>query len=862
MIVESPEKAKHIREMLGPDEWTVEATVGHIQYMASAGVLGFDRDTLEIEYVLDSNGKKLLAKLRNQIKHFDRIIVATDLDREGEAIAKHVIQLFKLGNDYERVTFNEITKEAVFDAINNKSRKLNTDLVAAQESRRIIDRIVGWEHTSALTSYLGELTPVGRVQTQFVKLIVDKEREIENFKPTPHWSVTAFLGDGDEGSWRSELDIKKSGVAEVVYGGSSCWINKEAAESLQKNLKSLEVISSEKTEVKSGAPMPFETSTLQGSALTQLGLSSKESDKIAQQLYMQGHITYIRTDSTELSNEAFRMITDYAKDNGLPVLPEKRVGKKGAVSQEAHECIRPTDFSFTGDELSGKERDMYKMIWIRAVASQLEPAVSMKTTTVLKGEVDGHEYIFNASGSVPVSPGWRVLLEEDYAEDEDIDKKNNEKAEATNPVPILDVGDVLDVKKTTLNTKTTKPPAYFDEKSLNSLCKNVGIARPSTYSSIIEKILEHKYVVRKTAEKGSKKPPQLRPTEKAFKIIDAIGDSFKIMDLNFTKKMEDELDAIANGNMQHKEFCKEFFEIIDAEVLSMAEKPGANKDNPCEDCGGAMIRMKSRDSNNYWWLCPKNACRHKVMDLNGRPASREEVEKIKEERKEKARKALEPFLNEDGTPKFPCPNNGCGRPLRRIASKNKPGSYFWGCTAPRDAACNYIAYDDAENEVPVHDRDEFFRQKRELEKQKYSNEDGEPLYPCPKCGSHVLPREGSNGIFWACCKGKEECGFTAPNGEGDKPDLDREARKAEKLKELSNPDGTPKWPCGNCGGHLIKRESKDKQSFWFGCMSFPRCKASYQADSSGNPDFTVKKAKSGSGKKRTKTAKPRPKKGY
>lgn len=863
MVVESPAKAKTLTKLLtnenSSDTWDIIASKGHITQMASDNTLGFDKDTLEIEYVLTNGGKEFLSRVRSlgPISSYDTVYIASDLDREGEAIAEQIRQRLKLGDGYSRVTFGSITKSEVLKEISTGYRKVNKELLAAQESRRILDRIVGWDCTSALTCYLGKLSPVGRVQSQFVKLLVDRERKIDNFQPTDHWTVRSFLG-GEGSQWKSELDINKSGLAETVFGGQKCWIDKEAATVLVEKLEKLEVLESEKKEVEQKPPMPFKTSTLQQAASNQLGITSTKVDEIAQELYQSGHITYIRTDSTEISDDGFADIYKHAKEHDLPVMEEKQVGKKSALSQEAHECIRPTDFSFDGESLTGHFKEVYQMIWVRTVASQLEPATRMKTTTVMKGEVDGKEYIFNATGSVPAKKGWRVLLEEDFSESsEDLgSKKDVEQEEASNPVPVLEVGDIIEVDKNELISKVTKPPAYLDESSFSKLCENSGISRPGTYSGILERIISHKYVER-AKSKGRKQ--RLKPTKKAYEMVDATHDVFKIMDIDFTKEMEDSLDKIANGKMQHEEFCKDFFKVIESEIEQLRQKPGACKENPCSECGSPMIRFPAKGRpNSYWWLCPNNECNARSADFEGKPATKEQVEQMRLERQRKREERLAPFMNDDGTPKFPCPTDGCGMPLIRIPSKKYPDTYFWGCSSPKSSNCNYTAFDDKEKEVPVHDKQAWIEEKREEEKRQFSDEDGNPLYPCPKCKSHVVSKTGKFGTFWACVKGKSECGFRTQEGDDGKPILDKEEKKAEKIRQLSNPDGTPKWPCGACGGHLDKKAGKEPGRYWFGCMSYPKCKQTYPEDN-GEPNYNVgEKGSSGKGSRPKKAKRPRP----
>lgn len=856
MIVESPNKKSTLEGILGPD-WTVVASYGHIQDLPSNGALGINKETLQMAFELSDRGRNIINGLKRDLNGYKRIVIATDPDREGEAIAQHLKDRLGLGNNYERCTFNKITKKAVLDAVNNNVRKIDDDLVAAQESRRILDRVVGWEFTDALTLYLGQLSPIGRVQSQAVNIIVSREREVEQFQETTHWSINSFIGEAAQNTWQASLNVKQSGLGQVVDGGSTCWTDKNAAETLLSKIEKFEVLSSEKKETNSSAPMPFETSTLQQAALNKLGFNSKKSDSISQNLYTLGYITYIRTDSTEISEEGFELLSQYAEEHGLPVLSAKRFGKKGAVDQEAHECIRPSDFNFLGDGLGAEEKAMYKLIWTRTMASQLKPATRMTTTTKLVADIDGSKYIFNATGSVPLDKGWRVILEDDDSEDdgERSTKQAEEDQEAKNPVPVLEVGDVVTVKESKLIQSKTHKPTPFTQITLGKTLKEKGIGRPSTYTSIYEKIGEsgHKYVFEDDSK--SAKTPFFRPYKRAYQMVDTVSDIFKIMDIDFTKKMEDDLDLIANGKLEHTQFVKSFFDMVDEEIEKLESKDGRAEVIPCEACGSSMIRLPEKKGDGWWWRCWNKSCGKSASDLNGKPATQADLERLHLEK-------IAPFLNEDGTAKHPCPTENCGKPLVRLPSKKKKNVWFWACSSPRDSGCSYTAYDDKDNAVPVHDTEAYWKEKRDKQKAEFSHEDGSPLFPCPKCKEHLLKIPGKNGFFWGCSQDKEVCGFTTWCDDAGNPVMNPEevkaekaAAKAAKIKRLSNEDGTPKWPCKKCGSPLDKKQSQ-KGGFWFGCVNFPACTQTYPEDKEGNPDYDAKKG--GKKRKTTKRA-PKPK---
>ena len=847
MIVESPKKTKKLESILGKD-WSVVASVGHIQDLPSEGGLNINKDTLELNLVLSERGKRIVGDIKKNLKYFNRVLISTDPDREGEAIARDLRDRLDLGDRYERCTFNALTKTAVLNAVNGNLGKINEDLVAAQEARRIMDRVTGWELTEAVTNYLGRLSPVGRVQSQAVNLIVQREREYNSFVQTNHFSLKSTIA-GDK-PWFANLDVKASGLGHLVDGGVTAWTDRAAAEELKSKISKLVVIESSKKEHESFAPAPFQTSTLHQAALNKLGFNSKKTDELAQALYQEGHITYIRTDSTEISDEAFGMLQSYAQAKGLPVLDKKRVGKKSAVAQEAHECIRPGDFEFLGETgLTADQKKLYQMIWTRTVASQLEPVVSMNTTTKLSAEIDGKTYFFKASGSVPIRKGWKVLLENDDAEDDDDadEKKKEDEDAAKNPVPVLEPGEVVDVTESILVEKRTSKPSYFTEATLSKVLEAKEIGRPSTYTAIYQKIGEkgHKYVFEDTSK--SKKKPFLRPMDTAFSLIDAVSDVFKIMDMNFTSEMERGLDDIANGELDKAGFVKGFFKVIDEEIERLTNKPGAAKLEPCEKCGSRMISMPSKTPGKRWWRCNGDSCSHTAADMDGRPATEEDIRKLQEEK-------IKPFLNPDGTAKFPCPTVGCGKPMIRIASSKKKNTWWWACSSPRDSGCDASAFDDAENQAPVFDVPAFFAAKAEEEKKRFSNEDGSAKYPCPKCGDHLVERTSKKGNqYWCCVAPKEQCEFMTWCDENGGPVMnpeevkaEREAAREEKMARLSNPDGSPLWACGKCGSHLDKRPTKkDPSKHWFGCTNFPRCRQTYFEGDDGKPNYDEPKGKGG-----------------
>lgn len=838
MIVESPGKLATIRKYLGSD-WMVEASVGHVNDLPSKGGLGVNKETLEINYQLTERGKDVVKKLKQRVKQADMVYLATDLDREGEAIAEALRKELSL-TEYKRCVFDEITKTAIMNALAS-TRKIDYDLVHAQETRRIFDRVVGWDGTKALTNHLGVLSPVGRVQSQAVHIIVKREREIEAFVETEHYSVKAWL---ENSAWNATLDLKKSGLGEKINESNTLyWLDKTGAEKLKEKLRELEVMSCETQPAYSKAPPAFRTSTMQQSAYKKLGLSIKDTDAAAQSLYQQGLITYIRTDSTSISDDGYKLIKNYAEKHGLTLANEKQQGKKGAVAQEAHECIRPTDFEYKGADLTGNEKALYELIWQRAVASQLAAKVSDVTTIWLKSNIEGKDYWFKASGSVVTFKGWTAVYSDDESDKKDENDGVLEKKE---------VGAVLPVTKSALLIKKTKPPEYFDEATLNDYLDRRGIGRPSTTAKILEKIGEkgHGYI---RDEKLKGKKTVLRPNASAFNLVDAIGDDFSIMDEQFTFEMEEGLDKIANGELDHVAFTKKFLHTFDEEVEVLNKKEKKFESEPCDKCNSPMMRLPAKGKKSFYWRCTNQECNNMCFDRDGKPVTQEAIENEQKER-------LKPYLNSDGTAKFPCPQ--CQEPLYRLESRNKPGVYYWRCSAPKDK-CEYMDYDDSENQRPA-----YMKNKELLNK--YSNDDGTPIHPCPQCLKALVMEISKKGNKYWHCIDKKNCDYMAyHNDETNAPVSENEKQSGggakhadwfEKEKKVStDANGNYLWHCVHCKEPLHQKLSKSN-NIYYQCIN-AKCKQRYY-DKDGEPNLKEYPDNDTTGKKGTlkpKNKAPKPK---
>lgn len=742
MIVESPNKCAKITSYLksiDPDStWDVEASVGHIQDLnkdkdGKFGSLGINKETLELDYKMSRKGADIIKSLRNKIKTrgYVRIVLATDPDREGEAIAEHLRVRLGLGENYDRCSFNEITKSAIEKALNNPS-KVNKDLIKAQDTRRILDRVVGWEATSAISRAINQKTPIGRVISQAVKLIVMREREINNFVEQEHYSVKAFF-DNEGSEWTAELDIKKSNL---LKEDENYWKDKDLAQKIADAIKggNLKVIESEKKEKQRFAPPAFETSTMQQAALNKLGFKGKECDSLAQKLYQDGHITYIRTDSTVISEDGFSLLQEYARSKNYPVLSESRQGKKGKVEQEAHECIRPTDFNFDGEGLPKDQKALYDLIKTRCIASQLEPAIYSVVELTLEDE-DGH--IFKASGSTLIEKGWRNILDGDDSEEEEKDET------ASNPVPLLDEGATASPVNSELLIKKTKKPPRLTQATLGAMLKKNGIGRPATYSSIYEKIGEsqHGYV----SEKGK----YFQPNAHAEKMVGVTEESLCIMDTKFTMSMEDHLDDIANGKVEGDKYIFDFFKTLEENLEEIVNKHSV-PDIECLACGKQTLRkIPKKAKNQFFWACQNEECRKTYSDKKGEPVDFEGQ-----------------FYNKDGTPLHPCPD--CGKALFMITPKS---GTWWVCSTGKEV-CGFITSNTADN------KPDFESRKRRQEWQKKvadaHNADGTPIHPCPNCGKALIENTSAKGAtYFKCSARKSECDyFTMADDDGNPKERD------------------------------------------------------------------------------------------
>lgn len=669
VIVESPAKAKTIKQYLGKS-YTVMASFGHVRDLPKSKMSIDIEHDFEPKYITIRGKGDLLAKLKKAAKDSKKIYLATDPDREGEAISWHLANLLEIDeNEKCRITFNEITKTAVKNAI-TEPRTIDKDLVDAQQARRVLDRIVGYSISPILWKKVKKGLSAGRVQSVACKLICDREQEIEDFVAEEYWLLQANLQEKKSGSdFVAEFYGKQGKKMKLL---SKADVDKVLAQIDKADFKVTEVKAGEK---KRNPVPPFITSTLQQEASRKLGFTVKRTMMAAQNLYegvtVPGHgtvglITYMRTDSLRIANEALTEVRSYIKNQyGDSYLPAKaRIYKTNSNAQDAHEAIRPTYVELTPAELKGSlTPDMYKLyklIWERFVACQMESAV-YNTVSV---DIAAGDYVFKANGRQMKFKGFMTLY---------VEGRDDEEQEQNGKLPALAAGDTLVKKALESNQHFTQPPARYTEATLIKTLEEKGIGRPSTYAPTITTITARGYV--------SRDKKQFVPTELGKVVTDIMAGHFNdIVDVAFTAKMEQELDAVEDGNADWVKIIRAFYEPF-ADQLKKAEKELEKvkiadevSDVICEKCGRNMVYKMGRFGK--FLACP------------GFPECRN----------------AKPIVKETGAV---CPK--CGGNI--LEKKSQRGKKYFGCE--HNPKCDFMSWDE-----PV-------------SKEK-----------CPKCGGLLLKKNG------------------------------------------------------------------------------------------------------------------------
>ncbi|MBM3201636.1 MAG: type I DNA topoisomerase, partial [Chlamydiae bacterium] len=565
----------------------------------------------EPEYETLDGKKDVIDKIKSAAKDVDMVYLSPDPDREGEAIAWHISEILPKGVPYKRVTFNSITKEAVQEALKHP-RNIDPHLVDAQQARRLLDRMVGYKLSPILQRKIGKggkdgSLSAGRVQSVALKLVVLREKEIEAFNPVEYWNLGSFLQKEGKKTFEAHLySVDDKRVEKEAVAGKDFFLiqNEKIAKEIEKELKagSYIVEKVEKKEKKRSPPPPFITSTLQQEAARHYGFSASRTMNIAQGLYEgielgtdgpEGLITYMRTDSVRSAPEALETVRSYISKNfDKEYLPQNAIpysSKKNV--QDAHEAIRPTNPFYTPDKIRSyltlDEYKLYSLIWKRFVASQMNPAVYDTVSANIRAS---KRLVLRASGSVVKFAGYLALYQE--KEDEDDVKEEDELT-----LPPLQEGDALKLEKTFATQSFTKAPPRYTEASLVKELEKSGIGRPSTYASIMQKIVGRAYT---TKEKGA-----LKPTELGKIIVQMLDENFdNIMNIGFTAEMENELDRIADTGANWKEFLKNFWKDFFPKVEKAAKEahvPKVTTEIICPECGGHLQKIWSR--NKYFYGC-------------------------------------------------------------------------------------------------------------------------------------------------------------------------------------------------------------------------------------------------------------------
>lgn len=660
VIVESPTKAKTISKFLGK-EYKVESSFGHIRDLPKS-TLGIDVEkNFEPKYIVPVKAKKVVKQLKEDLKESDTVILATDEDREGEAIAWHLAQALGLEN-FQRIVFHEITKSAIEKALANP-RALNNNLVDAQQARRILDRLVGYKLSPFLWKKVARGLSAGRVQSVAVRLIVERENEIRSFKAEEYWTIDAELL---KDSKNFEAHLTKISDQSLDKFGIK---NKEEAEKITADLskEKFSVLSVEQKEARKNPLPPFTTSTMQQEAAKRLGFSAKKTMLIAQHLYENGHITYMRTDSVNLSQESVSAAQKWLSGELGPnyALESPRAFKaKSKLVQEAHEAIRPTHADNTPEKIEltdTSEKKLYKLIWQRFLASQM-PAARI---ALAAADIGAGKYILRANGQQITFDGYLKIWPQKLVEKE---------------LPALTKGEEVELKEVKPLQHFTEPPPRYSEATLIKTLEEFGIGRPSTYAPTISVIQTRNYV--------RKEIGKFFPTEIGELVNKVLTEHFpKIVDIDFTAKMEEELDHIAHGKEKWQEVIGEFYGPFAKNLAEKYEEvskkelmPEEVTDEKCEKCGKPMVIKRGRFG--------------KFMACSGFPDCKNTKALPKEPPKTIGMKCPKCLASPD-----PAQRDEPGDVIERHVSKGRArGKIFWGCS--RYPKCDYASWTNPLNPPP------------------------------------------------------------------------------------------------------------------------------------------------------------------
>ena len=641
MIIESPGKIPKLKAILG-DGWQIAASVGHVRDLPKKE-MGIEPPDFKPKYEITERGVSVIAKLKALAKDADVVYLATDPDREGESISWHLQQCLRLQNPL-RVTFNEITPTAVKTALNSP-RTIDVKRVAAQEARRVLDRLVGYMVSPELSRQTGERLSAGRVQSPAVFLVVERERQIQNFKVTNHFGAQIFFAYAkNQGDSETEYSAEWLTKPNFATNDNPYFMDRAFATAVSE-VKNAVVVSFEQTEAKRSPPAPFTTSTLQQAASVTLGLDPKSTMEAAQKLYEQGHITYHRTDNPNVSDDSLADIYAVAVKMGLDMAEKPRKFKAPEGAQEGHPAITPTHWEIEEAGETDEQRALYSMIRVRAIACQLADARYAVRTVRFESAVEKLADMtveFEARGRTLVYSGWLKLLDGDQTDE-------SKHEEPTNPIPDLIQGQRLTVAHGKLLEKRTQPPSRYTQASLIKKLESEGVGRPSTYESIMDNIISREYV--KTQKKN------LVPTDIGFLVSDSLTGKFQFIELGYTRQVEQELDRIASGEAGYKATIQNVHANLTRDIVAL--NLSVVPKHPCPSCGKPLHRMKGKEG--YFWGCAAYPdCKTTLPDDKGEPGQAKKQE-------------LSSFL---------CKKCNC--PLIHKIKPGKSGYDFWGCSGFKD----------------------------------------------------------------------------------------------------------------------------------------------------------------------------------
>jgi DNA topoisomerase-1 len=662
VIVESPNKTQKIAAILG-SEYRVMASFGHVRDLPK-DEMGVKAPDYKPHYETGARAKATLKKLRAEVRASSDVLLATDPDREGEAIAWHLADVLGLRNA-QRIVFREITETAVQAAVKSP-RPLDMALVHAQEARRVLDRLVGYTVSPVISQAAGQTLSAGRVQSPTVRLIVDRDAAIKTFKVTDHFTVRLKFANGEGGKdWTAEWDTKPHLEESADYLTDRDLTVQIAA------VRDVRVLKAESSQSRAAPKAPFTTSTLQQAAQASLGFKTAATMELAQRLFEAGAITYHRTDAPTLSNDGYSQLAAFAAAQGLAVCRERRVWKAKEHAQEGHEAIRPTYVETTHAGQTEEEKKLYQLIRARSLASVLEDAVYDVRTLVLVCNDPASRFV--ARGRTLVSKGgWAIYDQDEDLASKDQDSLASDQAEATNPVPLRTKGELLQASDGTIVAKSTKPPARFKEGTLVAELERRGIGRPSTWASIIANIKSRKYI-------AENKIGFLAPGVNGAIVAQQLSGRFQFFDYDYTSDLENELDRIAVGKADYLSVVT----AADIQLrLELAKLPQASQ-YQCASCSKPLLRRPGKAAGTFWWGCTGYPeCKATYPEQDGKPGP--------------LKVAIAPAVSD-----YHCPKCSMGLAHRKGVSAKGATYDFWACTGFPKCKANFQT---AANGAPVLDQ--------------------------------------------------------------------------------------------------------------------------------------------------------------